>query len=96
MRTAGPSEPEESDGKDEGAENHGWESFFWDYSAVFLEFAGEAGFSDDGDGETSEDNTDQDAKEWKCTDSLVPLEGALVNILSKRGECLLLAVLGRI
>ena len=39
---------------------------------MLLEFAGEAGFGDSSDGETTEDNTNQDTNERKSTNARVP------------------------
>jgi len=46
---AGPRKPEKSDWEDEGAEDHGWETFFWDDSSMLLHLASKSCFGDNTD-----------------------------------------------
>lgn len=52
---AGPGEPEETDGEDDAAENHGWETLFWNDLSMFLELASEASLGDDAGRESALD-----------------------------------------
>ncbi|TGO30796.1 hypothetical protein BPAE_0003g00810 [Botrytis paeoniae] len=68
----GPGKPEESDGEDEGTEDHGGETFFGDHSAVFFELAREARFGDPGDGAGAEEDADEDADEGEGAEARGP------------------------
>ena len=72
MWVARPREPEETDGQQGAADNHGRQPVFGDDAALFLDLAGKVGLGDDGDGDGAAENADEDAQEGKLPDAVIP------------------------